>query len=79
MARPIPPGRRLSNDGGLPQVSGGSAPAYDFSRPARRSLHVTACLLATPIKRRAFHEGFDGFVTSTAAPLATGWSDRVAG
>ena len=21
-------------------------------------------------------EGFDGFVTSTAAPIATGWSDR---
>ena len=24
-------------------------------------------------------EGFDGFVTSTAAPIATGWSDPVAG
>jgi hypothetical protein len=22
-------------------------------------------------------EGFDGFVTSTAAPIATGWSDQL--
>lgn len=28
-------------------------------------------------KWNACHEGFDGFVTSTAAPLATGWSDPV--
>ncbi len=72
MARPIPPGRQLCNGGGLPLVSGGSAPAYDFSRPARRSPYITACLLVTPLTRRAFHEGFDGFVTSTAAPFATG-------
>jgi hypothetical protein len=26
-------------------------------------------------KRRVFLESFDGFVTSTAAPIATGWSD----
>jgi hypothetical protein len=26
-----------------------------------------------------FLEGFDGFVASTAAPIATGWSDPVAG
>src|SRR5262249_60960262 len=24
-------------------------------------------------------EGFDGFVTSTAAPIATGWSDQLSG
>jgi hypothetical protein len=29
--------------------------------------------------RPIFLEGFDGFVTSTAAPIATGWSDPVAG
>ncbi len=38
-----------------------------------------ACLLATPLKRRAFHEGSNGFVTSTAAPSATCWCDPVAG
>jgi len=26
-----------------------------------------------------FLEGFDGFVTSTVAPIATGWSDPLAG
>jgi hypothetical protein len=30
-------------------------------------------------KRPMFLEGFDGFVTSTAAPIATGWSDLLAG
>ena len=30
-------------------------------------------------KRPFAIEGFDGFVTSTAAPIATGWSDPVAG
>jgi hypothetical protein len=48
MARPIPTGRLFPNDGGLPQVSDGSAPAYDFSRPLQRSHDITACLLATP-------------------------------
>ena len=39
-----------------------------YGLPARRTA-----------KRPVFLEGFDGFVTSTAAPIATGWSDRVAG
>jgi len=30
-------------------------------------------------KRPVCLEGSDGFVTSTAAPIATGWSDPVAG
>ncbi len=40
---------------------------------------VTACLLAASPKRRICLEGSDGFVTSTAAPIATGGSDPVAG
>jgi len=40
---------------------------------------VTACLLAeSPIAILSI-EGFDGFVTSTAAPIATGWSDQLPG
>ena len=46
----------FSNDGGLPRLSGGSAPALAFSRPARRSLRVTAYILAgsprDPLHRR---------------------------
>ena len=34
------------NGGGLPRISGGSASALPFSRPAQRSLLVTACALA---------------------------------
>jgi hypothetical protein len=40
---------------------------------------ITACRLAASPKRRICLEGSDGFVTSTAAPIATGWSDPVAG
>ena len=41
--------------------------------------HVTACRLAASPKRHICLEGSDGFVTSTVAPIATGWSDPVAG
>ena len=40
---------------------------------------VTACRLAASPKRHICLEGSDGFVSSTAAPIATGWSDPVAG
>ena len=36
--------------------------------PARRAAEAARCL-----------EGFDGFVTSAAAPIATGWSDQLPG
>jgi hypothetical protein len=63
------------SDGGLPRFHGGSAPTLRLSRPARRSLHVTACLLAESPEATLCIEGFGGFVASTAAPIATGWSD----
>ena len=66
------------SDGGLPPPSARSAPHWSFrglldvhSRyglSARRAALRPVCL-----------EGSDGFVTSTAAPIATGWSDPVAG
>jgi hypothetical protein len=37
--------------------------------------HVTACLLAESPKRPFCTEGFSDFVTSIAAPIATGWND----
>ena len=40
--------------------------------------HVTACRLAASPKRYICLEGSDGFVFSTAAPIATGWSGPVA-
>jgi hypothetical protein len=40
---------------------------------------VAACPLAGPPEAALYVEGSDGFVTSAAAPTATGWSDPVAG
>jgi hypothetical protein len=37
--------------------------------------HVTACLLAEPPHAVLCIEGFDSVVTSTTAPIATGWND----
>ena len=38
-------------------------------------IRITACLLAGSPEATLSIEGFDGFVASTAAPIATGWSD----
>ena len=45
-----------------------------FSGPARRSLRVTACMLAESL-RTLFSECFSRFVASTTVPSATGWND----
>ena len=37
--------------------------------------HVTACLFAKSPKATLYTRGSGSFVTSTAAPIATGWSD----
>ena len=64
---------------GLPRISAGSAPVTPFSRPAQRSLHVTAYMLAKSTISTFYTRGFDGFVASAAAPIATGWSDQLPG
>src|SRR4029453_17136139 len=38
---------------------------------------VTACRLAKSPKATLYTEGFSSFVTSTTAPIATGWSEPV--
>ena len=40
---------------------------------------VSACLLAGSPKAIRYIRGFNSFVTSSTAPIASGWSDRVAG
>jgi hypothetical protein len=37
---------------------------------------VAACPVAEPPEAARGLEGFDGFVTSAAAPIAAGWSDQ---
>ena len=66
---------RFPHDGGLPRFDGGSASASGVSRPARRSLAFRpACSPNCP--RQSFtSKCFSGFVTSSTAPIATGWSD----
>ena len=41
--------------------------------------HVPACMLAKSPMATLYTEGFDGFVTSSAAPITTGWSDQLPG
>ena len=71
----VPASFAFPNGGGLPRNSDGSASALPFSRPAQRSLHVTACALAKSL-RTLYTRSFDRFVTSTAVPIATGWNDN---
>ena len=63
------------HDGGLPHIVAGSAPASCLFEACSAFTHVTACLLAESPTRPFFTEGFDDFVTSIAAPIATGWND----
>src|SRR5262245_58022196 len=65
-------------DDSLPRVTAVSAPTSLVSRPARRSLALRPARSPDRHAARCL-EGSDGFVTSTAAPIASGWSDPVAG
>src|SRR5215469_4166818 len=63
----------------LPRKSGGSAPALVVSGPARCLLRITACRLAESPKATLYIKGSGNFVTSVAAPIASGWSEPVPG
>ena len=65
-------------DGGLPRIATGSAPTSGCFGACTAFTVVAACLLAEPPDAARGLEGFDGFVTSAAAPIATGWSADVA-
>ena len=71
----VPTSFSFPNGGGLPRNVGGSASALSFSRPAQRSLHVTAYALAESLTDPFPPECFSRFVTSTTVPIATGWND----
>jgi hypothetical protein len=67
-----------STNFGLPSNWDGSAPALRFSRPAQHSL-TTACTLARSPFATLCTRGFSSFVASTAALIATEWSEPVPG
>ena len=54
---------------------GGSASAVLRFEACSTFTHVPAYMLAKSPNVTLYTEGFDGFVTSSAAPIATGWSD----
>ena len=59
----------------FPGMAARSARTSSFSRLARRSHHITACTLApSPYFVTRFTEGFNRFVASTVAPVASGRS-----
>ena len=78
VGRPLPTVSLFASGGGLPRLVDGSATTLDISRPAQRSLALRPAWSPGRLAARCL-EAFDGFVTSTAAPIATGWSDPVAG
>jgi hypothetical protein len=63
-----------TDDSGLPHPLAGSAPTLAFSRPARRSRKLRPVCSRGRLAALCI-EGFGSFVTSTTAPIATGWND----
>ena len=61
----------------FPQRPRGRHPHGSFSRPARRSLAVTAHLLAESPARFVDVGSFSRFVASSAVPTATGWNNQL--
>ncbi len=59
----------VSRDGGLPRVATGSAPTSGCFGACTVFTCVAACLLAEPPEAVRCLEGFDGLVTSAAAPI----------
>jgi hypothetical protein len=55
------------------------APAIPVFGACSVFTHVTACKLAESPQATLSYQGFDRFVTSSAAGLLSGWNDRVAG
>src|SRR5688572_9116926 len=64
---------------GLPHNSGGSAPAFSVSGPARRSLSLRPARSQSRLKATLSIQGFNSFIASTAAWIATGRSEPVPG
>src|SRR6185369_4625027 len=67
-----------STNFGLPSNRDGSAPALRLSRPAQRSLTLRPARSPSRLATLCT-EGFSSLVASTAALIATGWSEPVPG
>jgi hypothetical protein len=63
----------------FPRTLGGSAPASLFSGPAQRSLALRPARSPSRLIATLCTRGFSSLVASTAALIATGWSEPVPG
>ena len=73
MARP--PLLPVPSDGSLPPYLRGSTSALGVFGAYSAFTRVAACVLAEGPEAPLYTGGLDCFVTSTAAPIATGWSE----
>jgi hypothetical protein len=62
-------------DGNLPRIHGRVGFRVTLFEACSAFTHVTACILAKSSNMTLYTEGFSRFVTSTTAPIATGWSE----
>jgi len=63
----------------FPDMAVGSACATSFSRSAQRSLTLRPAHSRCHLYATRFTGGFNRFVTSTAAPVASGWNNSRVG
>jgi len=71
--------RSRSSPSAFPDMAVGSARASSFSRLVQRSLRYGLHTRAATVCRGTLTEGFNRFVTSTVAPVASAWSCRRVG
>lgn len=65
----------------FPVIQAGRLPHYPFRGllDVHFFFRITACVARGIAKAILSIEGSDGFVTSTAAPIASGWNDKLPG
>ena len=79
MGRPIPTVSLYPAAAAFPKLGLGRRPHWNFQGLLNVHWRLRPVGSLHRLKRHIFLEGSDGFVSSTAAPIATGWSDPVAG
>ena len=66
---------RFPKNDSLPRITGRVGFRITLFEACSAFIHVTACILAKSPSVTLYTEGFSRFVTSTTAPIATGWSE----
>ena len=66
---------RFPKNDSLPRIPGRVGFRITLFEACSAFTHVTACILAKSSNMTLYTEGFSRFVTSTTAPIATGWSE----